>query len=199
MSRQDGVSTQLKINWTPRLMRFFADVDNLDEPVVAPIIDHDEHPTTVAPHVHSETLPSSPAPPPMKSHSFPKAEDINGQANVRRKTKSSSRPLPSSSHQLPPPSQPEVSILHPKPEFSASAASQTTVWRHKKERDEGKQVKMRNIYTCKVCSQPMTTEGHTQFRGQRYCPHAPGQIPQDEWLKRKEEAARKKQQGPSPQ
>ena len=63
----------------------FADVDNLDEPVVAPIIDHDEHPTTVAPHVHSETLPSSPAPPPVKSHSLPKAEDISGQANVRRK------------------------------------------------------------------------------------------------------------------
>ena len=38
----------------------FADVDNLDEPVVAPIIDHDEHPTTMAPPVDSETLPSSP-------------------------------------------------------------------------------------------------------------------------------------------
>ena len=167
----------------------------------------------------AKQLPSSPAPPPVKPHSFPEAEDTSGQAEVRRKTKSSSRPSPISSqhlppappglsaHQFPPPSQPEVSIPHTKHEISASApgpsgtapSSCTTAWRHKKERDGGKQVKTRKIYTCKVCSQPMTTEGHTQFRGQRYCPHAPGQIPQDEWLKKKKEEAARKKQGPGPQ
>ena len=46
----------------------------------------------------------------------------------------------------------------------------------------------------------MTSEGHTQFRGQRYCPLAPGQISQGEWLqKKKDEAAKKKQQDPGPE
>jgi len=36
------------------------------------------------------------------------------------------------------------------------------------------------------------SEGHTQFRGQQYCPESPGQIPQEEWLALKEEAKAKK-------
>ena len=75
-------------------------------------------------------------------------------------------------------------------------ASFSVVLTHKKEREEGKQPKTRKVYTYRVRGQPMTTEGHTQFRGQRYCPNAPGQFSQDEWLKRKEEAARKKQGPP---
>ena len=70
-------------------------------------------------------------------------------------------------------------------------SSRTTVWRHKREREEGKISRRRKVYTCTVCGRPMTSEGHTQFRGQRYCPSAPGQMPQHEWLrKKKDEAAR---------
>ena len=69
--------------------------------------------------------------------------------------------------------------------------SRTTMWRHKRERQEGKISRPRKAYTCTVCGRPMTSEGHTQFRGQRYCPSAPGQLPQDEWLqKKKDETAR---------
>ena len=34
--------------------------------------------------------------------------------------------------------------------------------------------------------------GHTQFRGQRYCPEAPGQIPKEEWLAMKSKEAEAK-------
>ena len=36
----------------------------------------------------------------------------------------------------------------------------------------------------------MTSEGHTQFRGQRYCPESPGQVPQEEWLALEEAKAK---------
>ena len=76
----------------------------------------------------------------------------------------------------------------------------TMAWRHKRDRQEGKISRARKAYTYTVCGRPMTSEGHTQYRGQRYCPLAPAQISQDEWLqKKKDEAARKKQQGPDPE
>ena len=42
-------------------------------------------------------------------------------------------------------------------------------WRHKK---TGKKTNERKTYTCKICSESMSSAGHTQFRGQRYCPFA---------------------------
>ena len=135
-------------------------------------------------------LPSVPSSPPALPHVFEEAEDTSGQATCRRKTKSSSRPPP----QETPPS---LDLpLDSAPAGPSAPQSRTTAWRHKKEREEGKQAKTRKVYTCRVCGQPMTTEGHTQFRGQRYCPNAPGQLPQDEWLKRKKEEAARKKQGP---
>ena len=57
----------------------------------------------------------------------------------------------------------------------------------------------RKEYSCRVCGRPMTTPGHSQFYGQRYCPDAPGQLPQ-EWLRMKKQVRdRKKQKGPDPQ
>ena len=47
----------------------------------------------------------------------------------------------------------------------------------------------RKEYTCRVCGETMRSSGHTQFRGQRYCPKAPGQIPKKEWLAKKKEEA----------
>ncbi|XP_078606607.1 uncharacterized protein LOC144879237 [Branchiostoma floridae x Branchiostoma japonicum] len=66
----------------------------------------------------------------------------------------------------------------------------TTAWRKRKADTGG----VRKEYTCSVCNQPMTSEGHTQFRGQRYCPYVPGQVSREEWLAlKKAEAAAKKQ------
>ena len=99
---------------------------------------------------------------------------------------SSSDPVnaPGPSGLVNPSSTPTVSDSNPPP-------SRTTVWRQKRDRQEGKISRPRKAYTCKVCKRPMTSEGHSQFRGQRYCPSAPGQIPLDEWLqKKKDEAAR---------
>ena len=43
-----------------------------------------------------------------------------------------------------------------------------------------KRNKQRNTYTCRICSEPMWSAGHTQVRGQRYCSFATGQIPREE-------------------
>ena len=67
------------------------------------------------------------------------------------------------------------SSLAPSPEVEAKTrVSRTTEWRHKK---MGKKSETRNTYTCRMCSQPIASEGHTQYRGQRYCPYSPGEIP----------------------
>ena len=80
--------------------------------------------------------------------------------------------------------------------LTSEPASRTTAWRHERERKMGKSAKPHRAYTCKACGRPMTSEGHTQFFGQRYCPHEPGQLSQDAWLQQKrQEAARRKQQG----
>lgn len=160
----------------------------------------------------AKELPSVPPSPPALPHVFEEAEDTSGQATCRKKTKSSSRPpappsinltldlpLDSAPSKLSahPPAPPSLDLpLDSAPAGPSAPQSRTTAWRHKKEREEGKQAKTRKVYTCRVCGQPMTTEGHTQFRGQRYCPNAPGQLPQDEWLKRKKEEAARKKQGP---
>ena len=68
------------------------------------------------------------------------------------------------------------------------AMSRTMAWRHRKKAGTESGQK----YCCRVCGKPMTTAGHTQFRGQRYCPDAPGQVSKEEWLdqKRAEAAAK---------
>ena len=51
--------------------------------------------------------------------------------------------------------------------------------------DDGARVeetKTRKVHTCKVCKKPLANTGHTHFRGIKYCPYAPGQLPLEEWL-----------------
>ena len=50
------------------------------------------------------------------------------------------------------------------------------------EDEEEEEERPRKVYTCRVCNQPMKGTGHTHFKGIRYCPNAPQQIPLDEWL-----------------
>ena len=60
--------------------------------------------------------------------------------------------------------------------------SRTTKWRKRKAATKGvlPSAKIaRKQYGCRVCGQAKSSPGHTQFRGQRYYPDAPDQIPQD--------------------
>ena len=77
-----------------------------------------------------------------------------------------------------------------------SSVPRTTLWRQRKgqmeeernrtsdesEEEQEKGERRRKVYTCRMCGQPMKSTGHTHFRGIRYCPNAPGQIPLEEWL-----------------
>ena len=44
---------------------------------------------------------------------------------------------------------------------------------------------IRKTYSCRVCNLAMNSLGHTQFRGQRYCPSAVGAPSVDVWLQQK--------------
>jgi hypothetical protein len=44
--------------------------------------------------------------------------------------------------------------------------------------------KIRKEYTFKNCDQPMTSQGHTQYCGQRYCPKD-NPLSKTEWLEEK--------------
>ena len=54
----------------------------------------------------------------------------------------------------------------------------------------------RKQYSCRICGDPMTSGGHTQFFGKLFCPNAPGAVSKEEWLSqmRQERAAKKAQQ-----
>lgn len=80
------------------------------------------------------------------------------------------------------------------PPQATSVKSRQTDWRNRKRAAEGANMPLpRKTYTCGTCGKPMMTEGHTQFRGQRYCPQTPGILPQGEWLQQKRaEATAKK-------
>ena len=136
----------------------------------------------------AKVLPTRPHLSPINPHSFPEAEDTTGQARVRGSTSTPSLLGPSDEPIAIP-----LSTTGPSTSTSTSPCvsgppppvSRTTEWRHKK---TGCGQAARS-YKCKVCKQPMTTEGHTQFRGQRYCPKLPGQIPREEWIAQKKAEA----------
>lgn len=105
------------------------------------------------------------------------------------------------------PSAIDPSGSNPSTSSTAETMSRTTDWRRRVA--EGKGKAPRKTYTCRTCGKNMTGmfstkylntftiagSGHTQYKGQRYCPSAAGQIPKEEWLKNKrEEAAAKKLQ-----
>ena len=124
----------------------------------------------------AQSLPSSSGQPPSTPHTFPESEDTTGQAKVRGV--GSTSVLDSC-----------TTATDPTP--TGPPQSRTTAWRHKKgkQKEEGSH---RKICSCRICHMPMSTEGHTQFRGQRYCPNAPGQIPKEEWLAERRAEAKSK-------
>ena len=75
--------------------------------------------------------------------------------------------------------------------LSSPGPSRTTQWRHRKAQKSAEPAG-RKQYSCRVCGNPMSGHGHTQFQGQRYCPQAPNQIAIEEWLAVKREEAKLK-------
>lgn len=136
----------------------------------------------------ARTLPTEPPPPLQDPHTSLNVEDTSGQARVRGATTTASS---SSGHgpstcagiiSAPPPPMTPGPSTSASPDVSSEVdvqtrkVSRTTELRNK---NTGKS-EQRKTYTCKTCSQPMTSAGHTQFRGQRYCPNAPGRIPKEQ-------------------
>ena len=90
--------------------------------------------------------------------------------------------------------EPIVQVVEEEAE-QAKHVSRTTAWRKRKAETaatdaavgesktlETKKNKPRKEYTCKKCGKPMTSSGHTQYRGNRYCPQNNLQS-KEEWLK----------------
>ena len=77
------------------------------------------------------------------------------------------------------------------PVITPPGVSRSTVYRRRVSaaaREAGTVVrKTRKMRTCHTCNKPM--KGHTHFRGLKYCPEAPNQIPLDKWWKQRQEAA----------
>lgn len=156
--------------------------------------------------------PSKPSPPPQDPHIFTDVEDTSGQGRVRGNTAtmgsgystttdpylgtaSVGTSTPTTSAVAPSttttPQSPDAPAAGTEMDVTKTALRipKTTAWRHKK---TGTKNEQRKVYTCKKCGQPMASGGHTQFRGNRYCPNVPGQIPREQWLAaRREEAMAK--------
>ena len=144
---------------------------------------------------------------------FPEPEDRSGRLQVRKRSGKQQVGKSVSSNVI---SVPSVILSHPTQAItqplshscppvsqslqSTATLSRTTLWRRRKQvassggnmYSSGVESTKRKIYTCKVCEQPMTSDGHTQFKGKRYCPHEVGAPPAEEWLaqRRAEAAAR---------
>ena len=128
----------------------------------------------------AQNLPTTPPPLTNDPHPFPEPPDTMGQAQTRRKVVPLSSFIPAETSPLPPtPSDATTSKLSTPSDASSSKISRTTEWRHRKSQSLPKQ---RKQYSCRVCGNATSDPGHTQYRGYRYCPHAPGQIPKEEWL-----------------
>ena len=140
-----------------------------------------------------EFQPTEPQEPPISPHVFPEVEDTSGEARTRQRTAPKVAPQTAADTpavvQHPAVAGPSTPSVGTEIEVTTAQVSRTTEWRRKK---KGKAIESRKTYTCRVCSQPMSSAGHTQFRGQRYCPYAPGKIPKEEWLAQRKEAAKAK-------
>lgn len=123
---------------------------------------------------------------------FEEMPDNTGLAQVRRRHQVTASPNEDSLHL----SQDAANVNVPEcyviatigsPELLTSPpVSRTTAWRKRKNVSTESTVKEkesdRKVYTCTKCQHPMTTtNGHSQFKGQRYCPNTET-LTKTEWL-----------------
>jgi hypothetical protein len=132
---------------------------------------------------------------------FEEPQDNTGLAQVRRRQSAPSNNednLRKSQEEIA--KKPEIDqctiVVIENPELLISPAiSRTTAWRKRKNPLTGSAGKdkeqERKAYTCNKCQQPMTTtNGHSQFRGQRYCPNTET-LTKQEWLEVKKNEKKK--------
>ena len=156
--------------------------------------------TSQQPLLPARTLPPGPLPAPMESHEFEEPEDTTGQARVRG-TQSNPPLLPTTV--VPTPANQTADWCHREKAAAASgsgsSSSSSTVAPTRPLLPTSTTTKQRKVYSCRICGKPMASPGHTQFRGQRYCPEQPGQMSKEEWLMlRRIEAKTKAATTPSP-
>ena len=130
---------------------------------------------------HSSSQPTLPTNP----HPLNEPEDNTGKACVRgsrRSTLCSGLPTSTSA----PTPTPHLPSLPTELEVEVTTIPHTTAWRQKK-RCAGSlpQPPQKRKYNCQTCGHSMSGTGHSQYYGQRYCPKAVGQIPQDQWIAQK--------------
>ena len=138
--------------------------------------------------------PSSPPLTPTNPHVFHEPADTSGRACVRGSLRRiTPAPLPVQST-LPTPATSDTPVFQPtsnvfqleEAEVKTTIVSRTTAWRQRKRSASvstlpSAQASTRK-YTCTICGDPMSSVGHSQFYGKRYCPNASGQVPKEEWL-----------------
>jgi len=75
-------------------------------------------------------------------------------------------------------------------DFKVTEISRTTAWRKRKCDGVGdlpkKSGESRKAYSCSKCKQPMTGNGHSQYRGSLYCPNFDNMTKED-WLASKKQ------------
>ena len=146
--------------------------------------------------------PSSPPLAPTHPHPFHEPEDTTGRACVRGSSRQSTPvplPIQSTSCVVPmqapqtiqdmpvfkPAALPAEMVQLEEAEVQTTTVPRTTAWRQRKRAavvSTLPQAQTRRKYTCTICGEPMSSTGHSQFYGKRYCPNAPGQVPKKEWL-----------------
>lgn len=144
---------------------------------------------------------SSP-PPPQRPHIIKDVDDTVGQARVRGippHTLVVSPPAPiTSSTTTTSTSATATAVMQVAPSVSLS---RTTQWRQRKRAStftvattasatattsaiatNSARAPARKEYCCRICSKPMSSTDHSQYRGQRYCPSLYPDTSKEEWL-----------------
>ena len=58
-----------------------------------------------------------------------------------------------------------------------ASAPRTTTWGKRNAPAAPTRARPRKVGCCQKCQQPIRSVGHSQFKGQIYCPYVPGQLP----------------------
>lgn len=161
----------------------------------------------------AQLRPTSPPPPPQQPHIFDEPVDTVGQAKVRGMPPPTLVIAPSSATTTictvnPPAVATCTSALIPA--VPSPSVSRTTQWRQRKKASSQSATPSvmvstgsttttcpgRKEYCCRICSKPMSSPDHSQYRGQRYCPSLYPDISKDVWLtQRRAEAQAKSKSG----
>ena len=148
----------------------------------------------------AELRPTSPQPPPEQPYVFEEVVDTVGQARVRgmppatlmvspsvlttiTTNTSTSTPSPVASRTTQWRQRKKVSTSSATPTASTAATvATTTAAATATTATTSARAPGRKEYCCRICSKPMSSPDHSQYRGQRYCPSLYPDVSKEEWL-----------------